>query len=279
VEIPQIAFSSELVLNALMAISALHLLSMDPQDHTLAWASGKYLGKALQEHRAAVETMDSRNPEALIIAAVLIAHHHWLSASTKMYQEPYMIDMGTYRFCRGIQALVEKVAPWLLTNVEEQVASVNDQIEYLPFPHFLESAEDDINTLLETLDEDDACHEVKCVYTKVAGFLQATYSRIAHGSFGNPPIEQAITAFLPDVPQLFIKHLEKREPLSMALFARNIALLSILPDAGAWWIHGAGQRKMADTTVNGICELMPPERLWMMDWPLKIISGEITLEN
>lgn len=99
VEIPQIAFSSELVLNALMGISALHLLSMNPQDHTLALVSGQYLGKALKEHRAAVETMNLRNPEELIIAAVLIAHHHWLSASTNMHQEPYMIDMGTYRFC------------------------------------------------------------------------------------------------------------------------------------------------------------------------------------
>jgi hypothetical protein len=66
-----------------MGISALHLLSMNPQDHhTLALASGQYLGKALKEHRAAVGTMDLRNPEELIIAAVLIAHHHWLSAST-----------------------------------------------------------------------------------------------------------------------------------------------------------------------------------------------------
>jgi hypothetical protein len=59
-----------------MGISALHLLSMNPQEHTLALVSGQYLGKALKDHRAAVETMDLRNPEELIIAAVLIAHHH-----------------------------------------------------------------------------------------------------------------------------------------------------------------------------------------------------------
>jgi hypothetical protein len=93
----------------LLGISALHLLSIKPQDHTLALASGQYLGKTLKEHRAAVETKDLRNPEELIIAAVLIAHHHWLSASTNMYQEPYMIDMGTYRFCQGIQALVTRL--------------------------------------------------------------------------------------------------------------------------------------------------------------------------
>ncbi|KAH8796757.1 hypothetical protein BGZ57DRAFT_847425 [Hyaloscypha finlandica] len=213
-------------------------------DHTLALASGQYLGKTLKEHRAAVETKDLRNPEELIIAAVLIAHHHWLSASTNMHPS------SGY-----------KAAPWLSTNNEDACASIDNQIEYLPFPRFLKSASDDIDSLLQTLEEDSASQEVKDVYERVAGFLKATYSRIAHGSFGNPPIEQDITAFLPHAPQLFIKHLEKNEPLSMAMLARNIALLGILPDSGAWWIHGAGQHKMADTTVNGIWGLMPPEYL------------------
>ncbi|KAE9375646.1 hypothetical protein N431DRAFT_480913 [Stipitochalara longipes BDJ] len=279
VEIPQIAFSSELVLNALMGISALHLLSMNPQDRSLASASGWYLGKALKEHRTAMETMDLRNPEELIFAAVLIAHHHWLSASTKMFQEPYMNDMGTYRFCQGIQALVARAAPWLLEADESSCVGIDKQIEYLPFPHFLESASDDTDNLLRSLEEDCASQEAKDAYDQVAVLLKATYSRIAHGSFGNPPIEQDITAFLPHTPQLFIEHLEKNKPLAMAMLARNIALLSILPDSGAWWIHGAGQCKMADTTVHGICGLMPPQDLWMMDWPLKLISGEITLET
>jgi len=260
-----------------MGISALHLLSMNPQDRSLALASGVYLGKALEGHRIAMETMDFRNPEELIFAAVLIAHHHWLSASTKMFQEPYMNDMGTYRFCQGIQALVARAAPWLLEGQEGICVSIDEQIEYLPFPHFLENALDDMDTLLHSMEEDSVSQEVKDAYKKVADVLKATYSRIAQGSFTNPPIEQATTAFLPQAPQLFIEHLEKNEPLAMAILARNIALLSILPDSGAWWIHGAGECKMADTTVNGICGLMPTQDLWMMDWPLKLISGEITL--
>jgi len=261
-----------------MGISALHLLSMNPKDRSLALASGLYLGKALREHRTAMEMIDSRDPEELIIAAVLIAHHHWLSASTKMFQEPYMNDMGTYRFCQGIQALVARAAPWLLEANQGSRVSVDKQIEYLPFPHFLESGSNDMENLLQSLEGAHISQEVKDTYEQVAAILKATYSRIAHGSFGNPPIEQDITAFLPQTPPLFIKHLQNNEPLAMAMLARNIALLSILPDSGAWWIHGAGQCKMADTTVNGICGLIPPRDLWMMDWPLKLISGEITLE-
>jgi hypothetical protein len=278
VEIPQVAFSSELVLNALMGISALHLLAMNPEDHTLALASGRYLGKALKQHRAAMDTMDLYKPEELIIAAILIAHHNWLAASTKAYQEPYSVDMGTYRMCQGIIALVEKAAPWLLETDEGSSINIDNKIEYLLFPHFWESALDDIDTLLQTL-EDSGSQEVKDAYEQVADLLRTTYSRIAHGSFGNPPVEQNITVFLSRAPQLFITHLERNGPLAMSMLARNIALLTVLPDSAAWWIHGTGQRKMGDVTVNGICELMPAEDLWMMDWALKIISGEVTLEG
>jgi len=83
---------------------------------------------------------------------------------------------------------------------------------------------------------------------------------------------------LQQAPQLFVEHLEENKPIAMAMMARDIALLDILPDTSAWWIHGAGQCKMSSTTVEGVCGLMPPEYLWMMHWPLKIISGEINLE-
>lgn len=261
-----------------MGISAIHLLSMNPQDQTLALASGRYLGKALKQHQAAMEAIESANPEELIVAAILIAHHSWLAASTKAYQEPYRVDMGTYRMCRGITVLVEKAAPWLLATDRTSVR-IDSHIEYLLFPNFLERAFDDIDTLLQILEGDCAKKEVKDAYGRAADLLKATYSRIAHGSFGNPPIEQNITAFLPSAPPLFTKALEENKPLAMSMLARNIALLSVLPDSAAWWIHGAGQCKASDTTVNGICGLMPPKDLWMMDWPLKLISGEITLES
>lgn len=230
-----------------MGISALHLLSMNPQDHTLALVSGQYLGKALKEHRAAVETMNLRNPEELIIAAILIAHHHWLSASTNMYQEPYMIDMGTYRFCQCIQALVTKIAPWLSTTNEDACASIDNQIEYLPFPRFLEGASDDLGSLLQTLEEGSASQEVKDVYERVAVFLKATYSRIAHGSFGNPPIEQDITAFLPHAPQLFIKHLEKNERYRITRYSAGFWCLV---DSWSWATQDGGHNSQRHLWID-----------------------------
>ncbi len=225
-----------------------------------------------------MEVMDSENAEALVIAAVLIAHHSWLSASTRAYQEPYKVDMTTYRMCQGISALVAKAAPWLLQVPLDPSSGIDNAIEYLPFPQFMENARNDMDILLHGLENESSSLEAKHTYAEVADVLMATCSRIAHGSFGNPPIEQDISAFLHRAPELFVKRLEQNEPIAMAMFARDIALLGILPDSSAWWIHGDGQCKLANTTVQGICGLMPPEHLWMMDWPLKIISGEITLE-
>jgi hypothetical protein len=251
---------------------------MNPEDKTLALASGRYLDKALKQHRAAVEVMDSQNAEVLIITAVLIAHHSWLSSSTRSYQEPYRNDMSTYRMCQGINALVAKAAPWLLMTRLDSSVSICNQIDYLLFPHFIQSAQKDMDILLQELEDESASQEVKEAYAQAAEVLMATYSRIAHGSFGNPPIEQDILSFLQRAPELFIERLEENDPIAMAMMARGIALLGILPDSSAWWVHGAGQCKTANTVVRGVCGLMPSEFLWMMDWPLKIVSGEITLE-
>jgi hypothetical protein len=73
VDIPQIAFSSDIVLNALFAISAMHLLASNPDDQTLVRASRLYLDKAVQKHRFAIDKVDPETAEPLLVSAVLVS--------------------------------------------------------------------------------------------------------------------------------------------------------------------------------------------------------------
>jgi hypothetical protein len=91
-------------------------------------------------------------------------------------------------------------------------------------------------------------------------------------------IEQTIVSILHRVPERFVELLEKEDPIAMALMARGQAVLRFIDDSGAWWIHGAGEWKVSETAVWGIKGLMPPEWLWTMDWPLKVVSKEINIE-
>jgi len=76
IDIPQMAFSSEIVLNALLGISAFHLLCLNPSDTSLDLASRKYLHTALVKQRAAMETIDFTNAEPIVVAGILLAFHH-----------------------------------------------------------------------------------------------------------------------------------------------------------------------------------------------------------
>jgi hypothetical protein len=80
------------------------------------------------------------------------------------------------------------------------------------------------------------------------------------------------------VPEHFIRLLEKKYPIAMALMARNHAVLRLTDDSGAWWVHGAGEWKVSEKAVWGTQRLMPTEWLWTMNWPLKVVSKEIDIE-
>jgi hypothetical protein len=80
------------------------------------------------------------------------------------------------------------------------------------------------------------------------------------------------------VPEHFVGLLETDDPIAMALMARNHAVLRLVNDSGAWWIHGDGEWRVSEKAVGGIKALMPTEWLWTMDWPLKVVSKEINIE-
>jgi hypothetical protein len=92
-DIPQIAFSSDIVLNALFAITALHLQGVSPDDPVLARASLSYLDNAVTKHQAALARVDEQSAESLLAAAILIAHHTWLVAHSKHPEERYAITL------------------------------------------------------------------------------------------------------------------------------------------------------------------------------------------
>jgi hypothetical protein len=77
-DIPQIAWSSEAVLTALLGISALNLFSLNPQDTELAYASKVYYERALNLQRIGVSHLEKQNASTLTVAAILIVHHSWL---------------------------------------------------------------------------------------------------------------------------------------------------------------------------------------------------------
>ena len=277
VDVPQIAFSSGIVLNALLGISALNLLSLTPHDQSLALASQSYFHKAVTEHRNALAHVDAHNAEPLLVAAVLIAHHTWLTAHTTSPEEPYKIDLQTYHMCQGIQALLERTTPWLDHYNWPSTAKGKPQVDSVLYNGFLEDALEDMRLISGQFNRDGMTTEDQKAYEAAAEEIIAIYFLVSGATVGGLPAEQEIVTILHRLPSRFVYLLKREDPIAMALFARNLAMLQLIDDSKAWWIHGSGVCRVPTKAVEGISGLMPPKWLWTMDWPQRVITKEVKL--
>jgi hypothetical protein len=278
-DLPRLGFQSEQVLEAVLGISAQHLWALSPRDRSLAHASRYYLGRTILQHKIALERADRSSAESLLATAILITHQVWIAAHSENREGTrYSLPLQTYYMARGIVALSDQLFPWLkgsgylwyLEQTAERPGKESDQdgcweggkcdLEIMAV--FLKQAnvqEPDMEVYRATLDELDSMH--KAIKT---GLPQ--------------PYLQRMVATMPlRLPARFLQLLELHEPPALALLARNLALLKVINTA--WWLHGVGDHQVTEYSVRGVCSLLPPEWKWAIDWPLKVISGEITIDD
>lgn len=279
IDIPQMAFLSPIVLDALLGISALHLLAFQPNDHSLAVASRSYFNKAVTQQRDALSSVNAENAETLLVAAVLIAHHTWLATHiTDQTDERYKINLQTYQMCLGINALIRRATPWLEKYSWSPKSSQSRPGKIAGESGFMKLALQDLASLSTYFNRNGVPSEDSAAYEKATGELVAIYHLVMNERLDTSRVEQEIVAILHRLPTRFLELLEREDPIAMALLARDLSLLSFLEDSKAWWIHGAGEQKVPNKAVLGIRGLMPTEWLWTMEWPLNIIAREIKLD-
>jgi hypothetical protein len=107
-DIPQLAFQSDLVLSALLSMSALHHWALTPNDSRLSFAAKHYFDRAVRQHRIALSNADLQSAEALLATAILITHFSWLASHSVTSNEPYEIPLQAYYMAKGLRLLFAK---------------------------------------------------------------------------------------------------------------------------------------------------------------------------
>jgi hypothetical protein len=284
VEIPQMAFTSDVVLRALLAISARNLLSLNPRDKVLAEASSYYFGKAVAKHLATIGQIegqiDCEDAEALLLTASMIIHYNWLSSHSLESQAQYSLDLKTYSLCQGTELMYQKLALRISKYEFTRAIDVKiDQGDVLHDMMFMDSVSQDMKTLLNTLDDRNMDQNKKDVYERVAEDIIAAYYYVARESIDQSALEQRVVTFFHRVPPPFIRLLGENDPISIALYARNIALLSMIENSPAWWIHGVGEDSVCRRAISSLYLLLPLSFHWIMEWPSKILSKEVRVSR
>lgn len=278
VNLPRLGFDCEQVLNGILGVSAQHLWALVPHDRNLAHASRYYLDRAILQHKSALAQADRRSAEGVLAAAILITHQVWTAAHSETKSGGYSLPLQTYYMARGIISLSEQLFPWLkgseyLWYVEPGVFISSE--ESLQQPGW-KDGERDLEVLGAFLEQLDLNSSDVAVYKITLDDLRTMQKAIRTGQ--PQALLQRMVATMPvRLPAHFLKLLENHEPFALALLARNLALLKVIEPV--WWLHGAGDHQVTDQAVHGIAGLLPPDWKWSTEWPLKVISGEITIDD
>lgn len=260
----------------MLALSALHLHSHSPNDADAAIAMPRYFGRALTHHRHALSNSGEDSSEQLWLSAVLLCHMSWLFSHQPQPNTAYELPIQTFRMLEGIGVL------FVQKNVQSYGWLGNEALPHvLPDENLsmvataqLRGIEEDLAHLLDTFDMLSMPEETRNIYIEAKDYV--LYHFRAFYSGADSKTLQRFVAYMAVRCQAgYLDMLQRHDPLAMALMARMLVLLNDLDYA--WWANGKGEYEVVERDIRGICQLMPKNLLWAMDWPCMVLDKKVVL--
>jgi hypothetical protein len=273
-DVPQLAFQSDLVLSALLSMSALHHWALTPNDSRLSFAAKHYFDRAVRQHRMALCNADSQSAEALLATAILITHYSWLASHSVTSNEPYELPLKAYYMAKGIRPLIRQMWPWLGNSRYSWIIRPMEGV-YVDIQEdaFSLSLREDLAILSKTFDEKDISLTDKAVLKGAVKEITAICLAISSGA-PHGEIQRRVATMPSRSPRRFLELMEERDPRALALLARDLALLKVIEHV--WWLHGTGVSQcVVENAVAGIAAMVPKPWQWVMEWPFKVVYGHL----
>ncbi|KAK8044743.1 hypothetical protein PG993_004767 [Apiospora rasikravindrae] len=258
--IPQYAFASEVVLNPLLSVAALHMkCHAAGGDGQLSLAITRYLDRSLVYHRQAVGHIDSD-----------IAEPIWLEKYELPLEAWDMVGGVSRLYAHRLELLTKLGYGWFgydivpLTLPDEDLGPERRGA--------LQALDVDMSALMESFDIPQA--EAQKMYAGAKVYVLFYYRAYFSGSEAKTLRRYIGTMALMLGPG-YLQRLRGHDPLAMALYARMLVLMRVLDFA--WWMNGGGEYEVMERDVYGMEQLMLGHLRWCMDWPLKVLSGDLCL--
>jgi hypothetical protein len=260
VDIPAIAYEAQYLMDAILAVSALHLRALNPNDASIVRASHSYIASSIGQYSALLSNgVSSLNAEALFATAALIAFQTSASRYVAGKGTPYSIPLAWFHAFQGVKTVVMTSWQWLrssqkifpIINGQPALALDPDPQRRLFFSSLLIGLEDDLEATPEMLRA-----STKQAYEHAVSFLNWAHVQ---------PVRARILGFAAAVSRRFVDLMRQHEPRALVIVACFFALTKKVDDV--WWLDG-----IAATEVNGIYSLLPPEWWPKMEWALMIAN-------
>ncbi|KAL7941906.1 hypothetical protein V8C42DRAFT_334040 [Trichoderma barbatum] len=280
--IPQIAFDSEVVLNPMLAISALHIHSHNSNNSSMALAVSYYLDRTLFHHRQALASCNEQLTEQVWLSAILLTTLSWLLAHETQKSQRYELPLHAWKLKHGISQLYasryhdlrEMGYGWFGYESALRTLSINN----LPpqSKQSLLAIEDDMLELFQSFDESISDKDKRHIYNEARDYVLTLY-RAYYAGVSPRSLRRFIGTMTNRCHDGFLELLVHHDPLAMAIMARCLVLLKGMEEV--WWMNGKGKYEVVERTVRGMKSLMPKPVSLAMDWPCYILDGIVVLSR
>lgn len=280
--IPQLSFESDMILQPMLALSALHLHAHSPDNPATAIALRRYLNQSLLRHREALSSPGAELAEQLWLSGVLLSHIYGLLARQRQPNEPYKLPLEAFTVLEGTNTIFMKQNIHLIRKGYEWVGNeprplMGPTDELSPASQAqLRSIEEDLAKLLYAFDVPTFPDASKSAYIEAKNHVLDLY-RAFYAGTNATTLRRFVVAMVSICDPAYRNLLEKHDPLAMAFLARAIVLLGVLDYA--WWANGQGEYEVVERDIRGICGLIPTKLRWVMDWPLGVLEKKIIVNR
>ncbi|PSS25189.1 hypothetical protein M430DRAFT_95721 [Amorphotheca resinae ATCC 22711] len=260
--VPTIAYDAQYLMDAILAVSALHLRALHPNDQTLIRASHGYMASALAQYSSLLRNgVSEYNAEALFTTAALIAFQSSASRRFDDSDGEYALPLAWFHSFQGVKTVVMASWQWLRNSDRiHPIISAQPPLRLNLHP----DNKTFFSPLLEGMDEQLAAEaertraETKQGYEHAIAFLNWAHQK---------PERARIIGFAATVSRRFVTLIGQHDPRALVIIACYFAMTKVVDDV--WWLHGVAKRE-----VNGIYGLLPIEWLAKMEWPMRIANHE-----
>ena len=289
-------FQHAFLLNAILAISALHLLSdmrsmtyfyardedqiavervtktspiIDTDEgRDLAKAHRLYLNTAVRQQREAISSLTSSNADAVFMASLLLSYQSLMLIPDHSPSATYSPPIQWLKMSKAVATIIEAAGPLVRNGsmIAMMLAYTTEPDVKDEMAMFNPSYRKPFEALLDwdQHPEPDLNLEICNAYEKTLAYVGGVYRALLNKEAPRIMVRRIVCLGVL-APALYIELLEQGRPRALAILAHHLALSQAIQ--GHWWFHG-----VADRVVNGIQSILPAEWRWAMAWPLSMIQ-------
>lgn len=271
--IPHIALSHDFLMHSIMAVAALHIAHLQPDQGRSYWErAALHHDRAVQLQQEAVANASPENADALFSFSLLVIYFAFASpkvSGSQESKEPLAGVIQCIEIIRKTRYVVPPIQQWVEegplakllilnpTNIQSNHSFKDDETDHY-FRRFL--------VLCSTSSDMNKSHDFEDIglYAAAASTLRASFLKlesIEGDSMKTSPVWPWASRLTPE----FLHKLGKLHPIPLVLVAHWCVILAQIHQY--WWIQG-----WIDHTMAQIQKHLPPQYHEWLDWPTKKIG-------